>query len=116
VFNGLKKTGWSQTGFSKWDNDNTWDVIDKVEQIATSINATMAQVSLRWCMQKPFITSTIMGARTLQQLEDNLTAARISLSAEQMQELDEVSKLNLPYPYDLLGQRKQQYLKKKLQL
>jgi len=101
-----EKIGWVQTGFSKWDNDTTWDVIEKVEAIANSIGASMAQVALRWVMQKGFITSTIIGARTLQQLEDNITAAKIVLSDEHMRELDEVSKLNFPYPYDMLAGRK----------
>jgi len=101
-----EKIGWQQTGFSKWDNDTTWDVIDKVEAISNSLGCTMAQVSLRWCMQKNFITSTIIGARTLEQLEDNIGAAKIHLSDEHMHELDEVSKLNFPYPYDMIAGRR----------
>jgi aryl-alcohol dehydrogenase-like predicted oxidoreductase len=101
-----EKVGWVQTGFTKWDNDTTWEVIETVDSIAQSIGATMAQVALRWVMQKSYITSTIIGARTVAQLDDNIGAAKIQLSPEHMMQLDQISKLNFPYPYDQQTERR----------
>src|SRR3954466_7437158 len=53
----------------------TWDVIDAVRQVADERGASMAQVALAWLVHQPAVTSVILGARTLEQLEDNLGAA-----------------------------------------
>jgi len=81
------------------DNDFTWTLLDKVQEIATELNATMSQVSLRWVMQKKTTTSTLIGARTIEQLEENLSASKIVLSDEHMRVLDELSKVEADYPY-----------------
>jgi len=94
------KVGWSQTN-SKWKNDTTYDLLDKIKVIADSLNATMVMVSVRWVMQKDFITSTIIGARSVEQLNDNLNAINITLSPEHMKVLDDATAMPLFYPYDL---------------
>jgi aryl-alcohol dehydrogenase-like predicted oxidoreductase len=108
-----EKVGWSQTNFTKWNGDATFDLLDKVKSVADSIGATMAEVSLRWVMQKDFVTSTIIGASSLKQLNENLSASRIRLSPEQMQFLDEASSLPQTYPYDSFEELKQNRLKGK---
>jgi aryl-alcohol dehydrogenase-like predicted oxidoreductase len=57
-------------------------------------------VALAWVMRQPGITSPIFGARTLDQLEDNLGAAELALDEEAVARLEEVSRLELVYPYD----------------
>src|SRR3954469_3594431 len=82
----------------------TWDVIDAVQAIATERGASMAQVALAWLHDRPLMTSVILGARTLEQLEDNLGAAGLHLSAEETARLDEASApAPASYPYGDLG-------------
>ena len=57
----------------------TWDVIDTVSEIAEQRGATMAQVALAWLVDRPAVTSVILGARTTEQLADNLGAAGLHL-------------------------------------
>jgi aryl-alcohol dehydrogenase-like predicted oxidoreductase len=68
--------------------------------VAKSLGKSASQVALAWCAQQPGVTSPIFGARTLEQLEDNLAAADLVLPAEALKRLDEVSALELVYPYD----------------
>jgi aryl-alcohol dehydrogenase-like predicted oxidoreductase len=64
---------------------------------------TPAQVALAWLLNKPTVTSVIFGARTVAQLDDNLAAAEVALSAEQVARLDQVSAFELGYPYDFIA-------------
>jgi aryl-alcohol dehydrogenase-like predicted oxidoreductase len=78
----------------------TWDVIDAVQAIATDRGISMAQVALAWLTDRPRMTSVILGARTLEQLEDNLGAAGLHLTPEEIARLDEVSDpAPADYPY-----------------
>jgi aryl-alcohol dehydrogenase-like predicted oxidoreductase len=78
----------------------TWDVIDAVQAIAADRGASMAQIALAWVMDRPRMTSVILGARTLEQLDDNLGAAGLHLDAEEIARLDEVSDpAPADYPY-----------------
>ena len=70
-----------------------------LDTIAAEHNATVAQIVLAWTMTRPGVTSVIIGARNEAQLEDNLGAAEIELSAEQIARLNEVSDQPQPYPY-----------------
>ena len=64
----------------------------------------MAQVSLRWLLQKKTVVSVIFGAKTREQLETNLGAASgWNLSQGHMDSLDEISKMTLEYPYDMVA-------------
>jgi aryl-alcohol dehydrogenase-like predicted oxidoreductase len=78
----------------------TWDVIDAVQAIANDRSVSMAQVALAWLTDRPLMTSVILGARTLEQLEDNLGAAGLHLTAEETARLDEASDpAPADYPY-----------------
>src|SRR3954447_14235767 len=82
----------------------TWDVIEAVQSIANERGVSMAQVALAWLHDRPLMTSVILGARTLEQLEDNLGAAGLHLSAEETARLDEASDpAPASYPYGDLG-------------
>ena len=65
----------------------------------------MARAALAWVSQRPGVASTIIGARTMEQLEDNLGALEVKLTAEQIKALDEVSKPKLNFPHDFLETR-----------
>jgi aryl-alcohol dehydrogenase-like predicted oxidoreductase len=78
----------------------TWDVVDAVRSVAAGRGASMAQVALSWLAGRPAVTSVILGARTMAQLEDNLGAAGLHLSAEECARLDAASDPEAAdYPY-----------------
>ena len=84
--------------------ERTWRVIDAVRSVAEARGASMAQVALAWLVDRPAVTSVILGARTLEQLEDNLGAADLHLSTEETARLDEASAPIVDdYPYGELG-------------
>ena len=66
--------------------------------IAESHGTSVATVSLAWVLAKPFVTSVIIGAKRIDQLEQNLAAAELQLSEDEMRRLDEVSALPPEYP------------------
>jgi aryl-alcohol dehydrogenase-like predicted oxidoreductase len=81
-------------------SQRTWDVIDVLEEIASARNVSMAQVALAWLVDRPMVTSVILGARTLEQLEDNLGAAGLHLSEDETAKLDAASDpAAADYPY-----------------
>lgn len=84
--------------------ERTWNVVDTVQAVAEALGVSMAQVALAWLVDRPAVSSVILGARTLEQLEDNLGAAGLHLSEEQARRLDEVSDPQpADYPYGDIG-------------
>jgi aryl-alcohol dehydrogenase-like predicted oxidoreductase len=84
--------------------ERTWRVIDALRSVADARGASMAQVALAWLVDRPAVTSVILGARTLEQLDDNLGAAGMHLSGEEAAGLDEASTPIVDdYPYGALG-------------
>lgn len=80
--------------------ERTWQVVDAVRTVAEGRGATMAQVALSWLVDRPAVTSVILGARTVEQLDDNLGAAELHLSAEETALLDAASDPEpADYPY-----------------
>ncbi len=78
----------------------TWDVIEAVQQVASARTVSMAQVALAWLVDRPMMSSVILGARTLEQLRDNLGAAGLHLTAEETARLDAASDpAPADYPY-----------------
>ncbi|MFP5041092.1 aldo/keto reductase [Parasediminibacterium sp. JCM 36343] len=76
----------------------TYDIIDVLAEIAKQHNVSVAQVSLAWVRQQPGITSTIIGAKNINQLKDNLKSIDIILSAEELEKIDAMSALPKEYP------------------
>jgi len=95
---------WSEA-WDKYNNERTWRILDGVLATATEVGKTPAQVSLRWVLQRPGITAPIIGARTVEQLEENLGAVDWSLSSAQMEQLNRVSEPTLIYPYSSIRPR-----------
>jgi aryl-alcohol dehydrogenase-like predicted oxidoreductase len=84
--------------------ERTWRVIDTVRSVAEARGVSMARVALAWLVDRPAVTSVVLGARTLEQLDDNLGAADLHLSAEETARLDEASTPIVDdYPYGELG-------------
>ena len=85
-------------------NDRTFNVVDAIVATAKECGpkVTPAQVALAWVQSRPGVTSSIIGARTMDQLNDNLAALDIALDADQLARLDEASKVTLPFPHEFL--------------
>ena len=71
--------------------DRNWDVLDVLKTVAAEIGRPAAQVALAWTLARPGVTSTVIGASKVAQLESNVAATEIVLSADQMRRLNEVS-------------------------
>jgi aryl-alcohol dehydrogenase-like predicted oxidoreductase len=84
--------------------ERTWRIVEAVQQVADQRGVSMAQVALAWVGGRPAVTSVILGARTVAQLDDNLGAADVHLSDEEIGLLTEVSAPAVSdYPYGQPG-------------
>jgi aryl-alcohol dehydrogenase-like predicted oxidoreductase len=81
------------------DQEKLYDIVEVLVDIAVTHKVSAAQVALAWLINRPGVTSVVIGARTDAQLIDNLKAAELSLSAKERAQLDAVSVLPLLYPY-----------------
>jgi aryl-alcohol dehydrogenase (NADP+) len=96
--------GRGMEAYDRRGTDRTWRVIDAVQGIAEERGVSMAEVALAWVTARPAVSSTILGARTVKQLEANLRAARLHLTAAQTAALDAASDPHpADYPYGELG-------------
>ncbi|MDT5039435.1 MAG: hypothetical protein QOE51_420 [Actinoplanes sp.] len=97
-----------ERGMEAWDRrgtERTWDIVEAVQSIAEGRGVPMAEVALSWVTDRPGVTSTILGARTVEQLETNLRSAELQLTAAETAVLDGASDLHAPdYPYGDLGE------------
>jgi aryl-alcohol dehydrogenase-like predicted oxidoreductase len=89
--------GWDEPPV--YDTDKLYDTVDVIVEIAEERGVSAAQVALSWLLGRPGVASVIVGARTDEQLADNLKAAELELSEEERRRLDEVSALPLIYPF-----------------
>jgi len=84
--------------------ERTWQIIDMVAEIAKERGVSAAQVALAWVAARPAVTAVILGARTREQLADNLGAVAVTLSTEEMERLNRVSAPAMAdYPYGERG-------------
>jgi aryl-alcohol dehydrogenase-like predicted oxidoreductase len=83
-------------------DERAYKVIDELDAIAKEANSTLSRVAIAWLRSRPGVTSPIVGARTLAQLEDSLEAANLTLSAEQIARLDALTKPTLNFPHDFI--------------
>jgi aryl-alcohol dehydrogenase-like predicted oxidoreductase len=80
------------------DKERTWKILDVMAPIAKAHGCSPARLSLAWLLAKPVVTSVIIGAKRLDQLEDNLAAVELKLTQDELRQLDEVSALPPEYP------------------
>ncbi|MDH3298944.1 MAG: aldo/keto reductase [Acidimicrobiia bacterium] len=89
--------------YDKRNTDRTWAIVDAVTAIASDHGCSPGQVAITWLLTRPTVSSVLLGARTLEQLDDNLGAADVTLSADDIARLTTVSAPGLPdYPYAML--------------
>jgi aryl-alcohol dehydrogenase-like predicted oxidoreductase len=82
-------------------NEKTYAIVDELEVIAKAHDSTVARVALAWVGSQPGVTSTIIGARRIAQLEDNLKALEVKLSTEELGRLDKLTKPVLGFPQNM---------------
>ena len=85
--------------FPPIDKEKADRIVVAMRPIAKAHGVSVARVALAWVRQKPFVTSTIIGAKTLEQLNDNLEAVSLTLSPEEITKLDDVSADRPQYPH-----------------
>ncbi|VBB15652.1 aldo/keto reductase [Burkholderia stabilis] len=81
------------------DEARLYDVVDALDAIAEETGKTVPQIALNWLLQRPTVSSVIIGARNEEQLRQNLGAAGWSLTDAQVAKLDAASAVEAPYPY-----------------
>jgi aryl-alcohol dehydrogenase-like predicted oxidoreductase len=84
--------------FPPVDKDRAWKCVEVMREVGDAHGVTVARVALAYILQKAFTMSIIIGAKTLEQLDDNLAAADLTLTDDEMKRLDEVSELPSEYP------------------
>lgn len=84
--------------FPPVDRDRAFKCVDAMRPLADQRQVSVAQIALAWILSKPFVSSVIIGAKSMEQLRDNIAASRVSLTAEEVRQLDEVSQLPPEYP------------------
>jgi aryl-alcohol dehydrogenase-like predicted oxidoreductase len=94
-----QKGGWSES-WTAYAVERTWSILDELLALAAELGRSPAQVALNWVKDRPGVTAPIIGARTIDQLNDNLGCVGWALGAEQAERLNRVSELPLPiYPH-----------------
>jgi aryl-alcohol dehydrogenase-like predicted oxidoreductase len=83
-------------------NERNWNILQAVDEISKAHQATYSQIALAWLLRQPAVSSVIIGARTMAQLDDNLAANQVPLTEDEIERLNQVSKPEEPYPYRFL--------------
>jgi len=84
--------------FPPVDKDRAWACVAAMRAIGEAHGVSVARVALAWLLHKSHVMSVIIGAKTIEQLDDNLEAVHLRLGAEEMARLDEVSDIPSEYP------------------
>lgn len=84
--------------FPPVNKDKAFDIVDVMRPIADSKGVSVAQIALAWLLHQKAVTTVIIGAKKMSQLEDNLKSVEVKLTEEELTKLDEISKLNPEYP------------------
>ncbi|QTP57813.1 aldo/keto reductase [Billgrantia antri] len=99
--------------FPPVEKDRAHDCVDAMRGIAEAKGVSVAQIALAWLLHQPAVTSVIVGAKRLDQLDDNIAAAQVTLSQDELAELDRVSQLPPEYPGWML-ERQGEYRRQQL--
>ena len=99
---GVRLEKWKER-LADYDNNRCWKALDALRAVSAEKGASMSAVALAWLLAKPQVTSVIFGARSLAQLDENLEAAEVALTADDVKRLDDASALDLGYPYKMIA-------------
>lgn len=89
--------GWNEPPIR--DTERLWNIVDTLVEIAEEHQVEAAQIALAWLLTRPAISSLVVGGRSAEQFEQNFKALDVNLNDEQLQRLNDVSRLPLIYPY-----------------
>ena len=84
-------------------SERAYDIIDELARIAKELGTNPSRVAIAWVQGRPGVTSTIIGARTLAQLDDNIAAVDVALTSEHRAKLDALSMPKLNFPADFIA-------------
>ena len=84
--------------FPPVDLDRGYNIVDALQEMADAKNASVAQLALAWLLHQPQVSSVILGAKKMTQLQDNLGAVDVTFTAGELTRLDEISRLPAEYP------------------
>ncbi len=80
------------------DRERAFRCVDAMRPLASQRNVSVAQIALAWLLSKPFVSTVIIGAKSMDQLRDNIASTGVTLSSEELKLLDDVSQLPQEYP------------------
>lgn len=98
--------------FPPVDKERAYNVIDAMDTIGKAHGVSVARVALAWLLHQPHVTTLIIGAKTQEQLEDNLAAPSLKLTPEQLATLNTVSTLPLEYPGWMISRQNEERVPK----
>ncbi len=84
--------------FPPINKERAFDIVDLLQPMAKAKNTSVAGLALAWLLQKPYVTSVIIGANKMDQLEDNLKSIDLRFSSEELEQLEKASALTREYP------------------
>jgi len=99
---GQQLSGRSESRVSPELPEKTYQIIEQLTIIAKDRAVPVSAVAIAWVMHQKGVSSTLLGARTLEQLKQNIMASELELSIEELQSLSKLSVPELPFPYNLL--------------
>lgn len=105
---GARLTLWSET-FKRFDTSRNWEILAATEQIARDYGTTPSRVAIAWLLAQNNVTSVIIGARTLEQFDDNLRSVDLLLAPEDVQYLSVISAMEWGYPYDFIAKNQSKW-------
>jgi len=84
--------------FPPINKEKAYDIVETMDEVAANHSASVAQIALAWLLHRQVVTSVIIGMRKMEQLEDNLGSVKIELGDDELEKLDEVSRMEPEYP------------------
>jgi len=100
--NGPEGTRRANFDFPPVNKERAFDCVDVMREVAAEQGVSVPQIALAWLLHQPAVTSVIIGAKRMEQLEDNLNSVTVSLTEDQVQRLDAISRLPAEYPQWML--------------
>ncbi|MFT3923970.1 MAG: aldo/keto reductase [Myxococcales bacterium] len=91
-----------QDRYKGFDTPRNWAIVEALLEVSKEVDKAPSQVALAWLLSRPAVCSVIFGARTVAQLEENLAAGELELPAQALAKLDNVSAIELGYPYEFI--------------
>jgi aryl-alcohol dehydrogenase-like predicted oxidoreductase len=98
---GSRLAQWKER-YKAFDNERNWAIVDALLSAASELDKAPSQVALAWLLSKPAVSSVIFGARTVAQIDENLGASELTLTASITAQLDSASAFEVGYPYDFI--------------